>query len=95
MLAAMPRQSPGHYQRSHDVTVALSYADLGIHKMQASRWQRVASLDDSGDVLRQHRFVARSSSRTAAFASRTNTLDWLGQQRLNHLPLFWSVRLLG
>jgi len=37
ILVEMDKQSPGEYQRSHDVTVAPTYADLGIDKTSASR----------------------------------------------------------
>ena len=37
MLAAMEKQKPGEYQRSHDDTVAPSLTDLGISKMQSHR----------------------------------------------------------
>lgn len=46
MLAAMEKQGPGQYQRSHDVTVAPSLDDLGIDKMQSSRWQREAKVPE-------------------------------------------------
>lgn len=44
LIGEMPKQRPGEYQRSHDVTVAPSLADIGITKMQSSRFQAVASL---------------------------------------------------
>jgi hypothetical protein len=41
MLRDMEKQGPGQYQqRSQGVTVAPSLEDLGIEKMQSSRWQR-------------------------------------------------------
>ena len=45
ILAETDKQMPGQYQqRGHDVTVAPSYAELGIHPKQASREQLVAWL---------------------------------------------------
>ena len=46
MLAAMEKQGPGQYKRSHDVTVCPSLDDLGIDKMQSSRWQKEASVSE-------------------------------------------------
>ena len=46
MLGEMEKQGPGEYQRSHDVTVAPSLAEIGISKMQSSRWQEEASVSD-------------------------------------------------
>ena len=50
ILAEMDKQTPGDYQRSHDVTVAPSYADLGINKMQASREQLVKAFIDEDEI---------------------------------------------
>ena len=47
LIGEMPKQGPGEYQRSHDVTVAPSLDDLGISKMQSSRFQAVASVPES------------------------------------------------
>lgn len=41
MLAAMPKHNGDPL--SHDVT---RLSDIGVSRMQSSRWQRVASLDD-------------------------------------------------
>jgi len=47
MMAAMEKQKPGQYQqRSRDVTVASSLADLGITKNQSSRWQKEAAVPE-------------------------------------------------
>ena len=48
ILGASPRQRPGQYQRSHDVTVAPALAEMGISKMQSSRWQAIARLPKPG-----------------------------------------------
>ena len=45
-LRDMPKQKPGEYQRSHDVTVAPSLDDIGISKMQSHRWQLSSELPD-------------------------------------------------
>ncbi len=50
MLAAMEKQGPGEYKRSHDVTVCPSLADLGITKMQSSRWQAIARAPSCEEV---------------------------------------------
>ena len=49
----MEKQGPGEYKRSHGVTVAPSLADLGLTKMQSSRWQLLARIPDDGDVTEQ------------------------------------------
>jgi hypothetical protein len=47
LMRDLPKQRPGEYQRSHDRTVAPSYAARGIDKRQASRWQSIASLPEA------------------------------------------------
>jgi site-specific DNA-methyltransferase (adenine-specific) len=43
LLLTTPKQSPGQYQQMRAETVA-TYAELGIDKTQAHRWQRIASI---------------------------------------------------
>jgi hypothetical protein len=45
MLAAMEK-NPGHRIGGHKVLPPASLDDLGIDKMQSSRWQRVACVDN-------------------------------------------------
>lgn len=47
ILRETPKQKPGQYQRSHDVTVAPSLADLGIEYMESHRWQRIAAIPEA------------------------------------------------
>ena len=44
LLLATERQKPGEYQRSHDVTVAPSLAELGISKRESAQAQKLAVL---------------------------------------------------
>jgi hypothetical protein len=44
LLAEMPKQGPGEYQRLQAATVAPSLADLGIEKTESHRWQRIAAI---------------------------------------------------
>ncbi len=39
LLKGMEKQGPGDYKRSHDVTVSPKLSDIGISRMQSSRWQ--------------------------------------------------------
>jgi hypothetical protein len=43
LLKQMEMQKPGEYQRGHDVHVAPSLKDLGIHHKQSQRWQQIAA----------------------------------------------------
>lgn len=47
MLKEMEKQGPGDYRkRSHDVTVCPKLEDIGISKMQSSRWQQEATVPE-------------------------------------------------
>ena len=54
MLAGMAKHPPGppKEDRSHDVTDPSTLADLGIEKMQSSRWQTAATVPE--DELAKH-----------------------------------------
>lgn len=57
LLADMPKQKPGQYQRSHDATVAPSLSELGIDKYRSSRCQKIATIPDEvfDDRIKQTR----------------------------------------
>lgn len=74
MLAAMDKQRPGEYQRSHDVTVAPSLQDMGITKMQSSRWQLEAAVPDAEFEA----YIATARSRSAEITA--SGLQKLGRQ---------------
>ena len=55
MLRDSERQKPGeHWQekRSHDVTVTPKLSDIGISKIESSRWQKIAQVPE--DKFEQH-----------------------------------------
>lgn len=57
----MPKQHGARPADTGSRDVTPSYDDLGIHKMQASRWQRIASLD--ADLFEHERETLHDSGR--------------------------------
>jgi hypothetical protein len=43
----MPKQRPGEYQRAQSAPVAPSFADLGIDRSNARRWQTAARMTEA------------------------------------------------
>jgi DNA methylase len=67
-LRQMEKQKPGQYQRSHDVTVAPKLSDIGVTKMQAHRWQRLATLPDEAVETYKAEMRAKGGEITTAGA---------------------------
>lgn len=45
-LKTMEKQGPGDYKRYHDDTLRPSLSDIGVSRLQSSRWQKLAAIPE-------------------------------------------------
>lgn len=90
LLAEMPKQRPGEYQRSQHETVAPSLSDIGVSKNQSHRWQQTASVPD--DVFEDYIQSVREDDEGAHDLITTSGLrHHAGRQRKPENPFAsWS-----
>ncbi|CAN5767473.1 hypothetical protein BH23CHL2_BH23CHL2_25030 [soil metagenome] len=87
MLREAEKHPPGPVpqDRSHDVTDPPTLSDIGVSKMQSSRWQKVARLPD--EVFEEH--VEAMKDAGACVALRGLILSVWGRARWRWIPVEW------